>query len=303
MELSRVALSRQSDNWQNSNMREYKQAFESLIWVKNEPNIQEQALLKRGQKYIQKLSKIPGIEMIAIVNSLSMYATHEDSDIDLFIVTQSGLIWFVRFFATIILWTHWVWRRDADIAGNLCLSFIITTEAMDLSRIAIEDDIYLYYWIYYMRPIYVRNETYERFLAANSWVDVNEEQKIWNSQYLIHPDAHFASLFWEFFESVDEIFAKIRNCLRQGRVFRIFKNKSETDSKTNKPKKDFLFLFSHKKKEAIYEKINTLIRYFLLPRTQRTYEWLGKPEWVIISDQMLKFHDRDRRKEIHDRLI
>jgi hypothetical protein len=44
--------------------------------------------------------------MIAIVNSLSMYATHPDSDIDLFIVTRPGMIWFVRFFATLTLWTH-----------------------------------------------------------------------------------------------------------------------------------------------------------------------------------------------------
>jgi hypothetical protein len=38
-----------------------------------------------------------------------------------------------------------------------------------------------------MRPIYVRNETYERFLAANSWVDMDEEQRMKNITYII-PD-------------------------------------------------------------------------------------------------------------------
>lgn len=121
--------------------------------------------------------------MIAIVNSLSMYATHPDSDIDLFIVTRPGMIWFVRFFATLILWTHGVWRRDRDIAGNLCLSFFITTEAMDLSDIAIENDIYLYYWIYYMRPIMDKNETYKQFLSENSWVSIDEERRKENRKW------------------------------------------------------------------------------------------------------------------------
>ncbi len=223
------------------------------MWVKTEPNEHEVALIQRGQKYISKLANIPGVEMIAVVNSLSMYATHPDSDIDLFIVTRPGMIWFVRFWATLILWIHGVWRRDRDIAGNLCLSFFITTEAIDLSQIAIENDIYLYYWIYYMRPIYVQNKTYKQFLAANSWVDVDKERKIKNQRYLISHDFKFSSSFWEFWE--------------------------------------------------FCRPFNSLIRYFLLPRTQKTYEKLWKPEWVIISDQILKFHDRDGRIEIRDSLI
>jgi hypothetical protein len=108
--------------------------------------------------------------MIAIVNSLSMYATHEDSDIDLLIVTQPGMIWLVRFFATFILWSHGVWRHGEDVAGNFCLSFFITTDALDLSPIAIEDDIYLYYWIYYLKPVFDRDGVYERFARVNERV-------------------------------------------------------------------------------------------------------------------------------------
>lgn len=69
-------------------MLEYKVKFATLLGVKDEPNSHEKYLFERARKYIAKLSWIPGIEMIAVVNSLSMYATHEDSDIDLFIVTK-----------------------------------------------------------------------------------------------------------------------------------------------------------------------------------------------------------------------
>ncbi len=48
---------------------------------------------------------------------------------------------------------------------------------MNLKKIALENDIYLYYWIYYMKPIFVRNNTYEQFLRANSWVEIPKEQK------------------------------------------------------------------------------------------------------------------------------
>ena len=166
-------------------MLQYKTKFEQFLRIKSEPNEHEIHLFKRAQKYIKKLSKIPSIEMIAVVNSLSMYATHKDSDIDLFIITKPSMIWFVRFFATLILWIHKVWRKNEDIAGNFCLSFFITTEAQDLSKIAIQDDIYMYYWIYYMKPIYIKDNSYEKFLMANNWVDIDEKQKIENIKYSI----------------------------------------------------------------------------------------------------------------------
>ncbi len=92
----------------------------------------ELALFARAQEYIRKLTWIPGIEMVAVANSLSMYATHTDSDIDLFIVTRSDILWLTRLLVTLTLWSHGVWRHGSDIAGNFCLSFWITTEAINL---------------------------------------------------------------------------------------------------------------------------------------------------------------------------
>ncbi len=229
-------------------MIQYKEPFNSLLWVKSEANEHEIHLFDRGQKYIQKLSKIPGIEMIAIVNSLSMYATHQDSDIDIFIITKPWMIWFVRFFSTLILWKHWVWRKWEDIAENLCLSFFITTEAMDLSQVAIENDIYLYYWIYYMKPIVTKNNTYENFLEANNWVEIDRNQKVENQKYII-------------------------------------KNLYKTWNK------------------KIYKHINQIIRFHLLPKTLRSHEKLWNPEWIIISDTILKFHNEDRRIELRDMIL
>lgn len=166
-------------------MLDRKNDFCEAIRAKDEPNEHEQQLSRRAQKYIASIARTPGIKMIAVCNSLSMNATNDDSDIDLFIVTHPKMLWFVRIFVTFTLARAGVWRRGADIAGNFCLSFFITENALNLSPIAIDNDIYLYFWVYFLRPIVSFDDTYERFLAANSWVTVDDEQKQKNQKYLI----------------------------------------------------------------------------------------------------------------------
>ena len=45
----------------------------------------------------------------------------------------------------------------------------------------------------------------------------------------------------------------------------------------------------------------SIIKKLWLPRTLKTYDKLGKPWGVIISDATLKFHDNDQRKNYQDR--
>ncbi len=286
-------------------MLQYKKAINTLLWIKSEPNEHEIHLFERGQKYIEKLSKIPWIEMIAIVNSLSMYATHPDSDIDLFIVTKPWMIWFVRFFSTLILWKHGVWRKGEDIAGNLCISFFITTEALNLSNISIENDIYLYYWIYYMKPVFVQNNTYEKFIGANNSMEIDENQKIENKKFL---------LLWRISEGfVMRIFRICRAIfsvkLQRFWILQFRKKSSDTDAKIQHRSQKTFGTFSHKSTgndfwlKKIYKHINQIIRFFFLRKTLRSKEKLWSPEWIIISDTILKFHNQDRRKEIRDTIL
>jgi hypothetical protein len=222
------------------------------MWTKDSPSEHEKKLFDRAQKYIQKISWIPGIEMIAIVNSLSMFTTHRDSDIDLFIVTKPKMLWFVRFFVTITLYRLWVWRHGRDIAGNFCLSFFVTTDAMNMENIAIDNDIYFYYWIYYMKPVLVRWDIYERFLEQNSWVKID--------------------------------------------TIEMEKNKAFCAITTSTENNTYLL-------SIIYYLLSACIRFFFLPKTLRNYQKLWKPEGVIITDDILKFHDQDRRRELRNKIF
>ena len=223
------------------NLLAYKSSFDSLLWVKPAPNDHEKILFQRAEKYISRITWIPGMRMVAVVNSLSMYATHEWSDIDLFVITAKDRMWIVRVLMTLSFSLMWVWRHGEDIAGNFCLSFFIEEDAMDLREIAFEDDIYLYFWIYYMKPVYVVGDTYEWFHAMN-WK--------WRTQ-------------------------EIENSLG---IFHIIINYQLSI-------------------------INSLIRYFWEKKARSNHEKKRKPEGVIITQNMLKFHDQDKRKAIRDTLL
>jgi hypothetical protein len=50
---------------------------------------------------------------------------------------------------------------------------------MDFSSFKIDNDIYLYFWILYFKPILNNDNTYELFLEKNnSWADFSEYNKV-----------------------------------------------------------------------------------------------------------------------------
>jgi hypothetical protein len=51
------------------------------------------------------------------------------------------------------------------------------------------------------------------------------------------------------------------------------------------------------------EVIELLFKKFFLPKTLRHYEKIWKPFWVIINDDVLKFHNGDIRKEVKREIL
>jgi hypothetical protein len=53
---------------------------------------------------------------------------------------------------------------------------------MDFRKWKIENDIYLYFWIVYMKPILDYDNTYEIFLKLNKeWLEIDEYKDIINN--------------------------------------------------------------------------------------------------------------------------
>ncbi len=56
-------------------------------------------------------------------------------------------------------------------------------------------------------------------------------------------------------------------------------------------------------KSQILDQLEKIIKKIWLPKTTKSYTKLGKPYWIIINDNMLKFHNNDKRKEIRNKVL
>jgi len=123
----------------------------------------------------------PQILLVALCNSRAMWEADDNSDIDLFIITQQWRLWIGRFLVTLISSllgvrrqnTHGLIKWSAEYIKKtkekFCLSFFITEDAMNFNTIRIENDIYLDIWVQTLVPLINKNNTLERFWAANGW--------------------------------------------------------------------------------------------------------------------------------------
>lgn len=155
------------------------QKFKKYFHIKKELWEIDKAFLSKTKKYIQYIKWIPWLKMIAVWNSISMHAWTPESDIDLFIVTTPESMWINRIIITFIFSLLWVRKTDKKHAGMFCLSFFATTNALNFNNWKLHDDIYLYFWIIYLKPILSYDNTYELFLKENSsWADFSLYQDI-----------------------------------------------------------------------------------------------------------------------------
>jgi predicted nucleotidyltransferase len=126
---------------------------------------------RRARRFVRALSLLPSVRLVAVCNSLAMSNAHEESDIDLFVVVRPGTIWTTRLIAAGALALLGLRPDQKTGADRLCLSFLVTEEALDLSRVAIAPtDPYLNYWVATLVPLYDAGGVFDRFVAANVWV-------------------------------------------------------------------------------------------------------------------------------------
>lgn len=125
---------------------------------------------KRAMKMIQVLRWFPFVRMMAVCNTLALSHSRNDSDIDLFIIAAPGRIWTARFWTTVFLKLFGLRPSHGQARDKICLSFYIDADHLDLSDLAIPDDIYLTYWLDQLVPIYDPMRLASKLRQANPWV-------------------------------------------------------------------------------------------------------------------------------------
>ena len=234
--------------------KEIHEKFKKYFDIKENQSDIEKIFFKKTYKYINYIKWIPWLKMISIWNSLAMNNANSESDIDLYIVTTRNSMWLNRIIITFLFQIIWVRKNDKKHAGRFCLSFFSTLDWMDFRKWKIENDIYLYFWIIYMKPILDYNNTYDNFINLNKeWLEINEYEDIINN------------------------------------------NKKFIQYKKNT--KNWLIL------DKIITILDKVVKKLLLPKTLSHFEKIWKPYWVIINDDLLKFHNNDIRKEIKKEIL
>jgi len=162
--------------WYNypSNKNYFSINPELLEWVnfdiKNEKKLSSNT--EKQEKILNKYwflyRQIPFVDSIYICNSLSFKSIHENSDIDLFIVTKNNRIFLSKLFVWIffkIFWMYWAHQKD-----KFCIWFYVTKDNQDLYPISIFPlDLYLAYWIAHLQPLYSENGNFDIY-KENIWV-------------------------------------------------------------------------------------------------------------------------------------
>jgi hypothetical protein len=116
------------------------------------------------------LAKIPMILFIGISGSLSMANTKEEDDIDLFIITKQQSVWLTR--VCILLMLELLGKRRKKYAtkvnNTICINLLLEESHLQFS----EDmhSLYTAHEVVQVKPLFNRDHTYEKFLAANVWV-------------------------------------------------------------------------------------------------------------------------------------
>ncbi|MDR2416093.1 MAG: hypothetical protein LBD75_05860 [Candidatus Peribacteria bacterium] len=112
------------------------------------------------EKYATLYKSLPFVEEIYLCNSITFNALHENSDIDLFIITRPERIRTAKFWAMLFCTFAGIKRSLKKKGKRICLSFFITADHQNLYALSLPHlDIYLSYRIQHLVLLYQSNPT------------------------------------------------------------------------------------------------------------------------------------------------
>ena len=181
-------------------------------------------------EYLQEIKRlkltfqsIPFVQQIFLCNSISFNALDDNSDIDLFIVAETGRIRTVKFRSMVLFTLKWAKRFWKKTRKKICLSFFITSDSQNLYPISLPSlDIYLAYRIAHLVLIYQPDkEINNSFFESNKWVkwilpNYQEKQTIslwiepfsWNTKFKNIMETLWNWFLWNIFEWIIKLTQK-----------------------------------------------------------------------------------------------
>ena len=234
----------------------YLKGRRSIIYLRKQNNNLAEYKFSKTINLIKIYKFIPFVRMIAVCNSLAISNANENSDIDLFIISKKNKIWLARFFTIILVKFFDLRPKENNNEDTFCLSFFIDEDHLNIKNTMFSQND-IYFPHWIQQLIPIYNPDY----LYEKFMKVNE----WYKEYL--PNGYNNSFVNEVKETyfsrfISTIFYHII-CSIPILSYHLY----------GLLRKMQILIIDHNLKSLV--NLNTK---------------------VIVNNQMLKFHDNDRRE-------
>ncbi len=132
---------------------------------KRKKNSQE--IISENKPFIDVLTKIPWIKMIAITGSVANYDAKREEDIDLLFITEKDRLWITRGFVFLMLKVMGKLPKKEN-ERKICPNIFIDESRMAWAKK--KRNLYVAQNIISMQPLVWRDDTYFNFMEENKWI-------------------------------------------------------------------------------------------------------------------------------------
>jgi len=128
--------------------------------------------LKKARLIARCFSVLPWIHFVGLTNQMGSHNLRDAGDLDFFIITDPGRLWLTRFLCAGAMALFNQRPNDSKNQDTICLSFFVTSDALELKPYHLADtqDLYFIYWLANLSPIYDRDNAYQALIKANDWL-------------------------------------------------------------------------------------------------------------------------------------
>jgi len=133
---------------------------------------------KRGKYAVEKIKiarrvaniikVVPTVRLVGVTGSVAAGNADKGDDIDFFIISASGWLWTTRLLVTLILDLIGKRRRpdDKETKDKICLNLFVDEANLNV----FDHNLFTAYELFQLKPLVDKNNIYQKFIAANSWV-------------------------------------------------------------------------------------------------------------------------------------
>lgn len=140
--------------------------------------------LKKAERVAEFLKIVPWVKMVGVTGSLALLNSDKNDDIDILIVSEKNRLWLTRLLVTLLVELLGERRRPPKIDSSLLTNYRTCDNLSTRNKICLnmfldedhlmvpkkEQDLYSAHEVAQMRPLWDKDNTYQKFLAANQWV-------------------------------------------------------------------------------------------------------------------------------------